>query len=152
MWDACLMFICLTLSGAGVWRLSEQRGGGGLFHPPSVNQRQHYDCPKNGFQPHISPRLRCFNRKITKKLFATCVTRHLFWFVIFTSSCSLQGIVGKKRDHRILDPLIFSGKIRKNTKSQEKYFLGKVFRKVRKNTLKNQEKQFRKKFESQEKY
>jgi len=26
-------------------------------------------------------------------------------------------IVGKKRDHRILDPLIFSGKIRKNTKS-----------------------------------
>ena len=26
-------------------------------------------------------------------------------------------IVGKKWDHRILDPLIFSGKIRKNTKS-----------------------------------
>ena len=29
----------------------------------------------------------------------------------------LQAIVGKKWDHRILDPLFFSGKIRKNTKS-----------------------------------
>ena len=27
----------------------------------------------------------------------------------------LSGIVGKKWDHRILDPLFFSGKIRKNT-------------------------------------
>ena len=45
-------------------------------------------------------------------------------------------IVGKKRDHGILDPMIFSGKIRKNRKSQEKYFIGKVFRKLRKNTKK----------------
>ena len=30
------------------------------------------------------------------------------------------GIVGKKRDHRILDPLFFSGKIRKNRKNSEK--------------------------------
>ena len=29
-------------------------------------------------------------------------------------------IVGKKRDHRILDPLFFSGKIRKNRKNSEK--------------------------------
>ena len=46
------------------------------------------------------------------------------------------GSVGKKRDHMILDPLIFSGKIRKNRKSQEEYFVGKVFRKLRKNTKK----------------
>ena len=65
---------------------------------------------------------------------------------------SFLAIFGKKWDLGILDPMIFSGKIRKNTKSQEKYFLGKVFRKVRKNTSKSQEKQFRKKFESQEKY
>ena len=44
-----------------------------------------------------------------------------------------QSIVGKKRDHRILDPLIFSGKIRKNTKNPEKCFLGKFFRKYEKN-------------------
>ena len=40
---------------------------------------------QNGCQPHISPRLRCFYRKMTKKLFATCIKRHLFWFVIFPS-------------------------------------------------------------------
>ena len=42
-------------------------------------------------QPHISPRLRCFNRKITQKLCATCITRHLFWLVISPSCCSRQG-------------------------------------------------------------
>ena len=47
--------------------------------------------PKNGSQPHISPRLRCFNRKITQKLCATCITGHLFWLVISPSCCSRQG-------------------------------------------------------------
>ena len=37
------------------------------------------------------PRLRCFNRKITNKLCATCITGHLFWLVIFPSCCSRQG-------------------------------------------------------------
>ena len=32
--------------------------------------------------------------------------------------------------------MIFSGKIRKNRKSKEKYFVGKVFQKLRKNTKK----------------
>ena len=32
--------------------------------------------------------------------------------------------------------MIFSGKIRKNRKSSEKYFVGKFFRKLRKNTKK----------------
>merc|ERR1712213_189490 len=41
----------------------------------------------------------------------------------------LPGIVGKKRDHRILDPLFFSGKIRKNRKNSEK------LKKIRKNTF-----------------
>ena len=40
---------------------------------------------------HISPWLRCFNRKITKKLHATCKTRHLFWLVIFPPCYSRQG-------------------------------------------------------------
>jgi len=49
---------------------------------------------------------------------------------MFHTSC----IVGKKRDHGILDPMIFLGKIRKNRKSSEKYFEGKFFRKLRKDT------------------
>jgi len=52
-------------------------------------------------------------------------------------------IVGKKRDPRIQDPVIFSGKIRKNRKKSEKYFFPKKrekLEKIRKNTLKNFEK------------
>ena len=63
------------------------------------------------------------------------------------SAWFLADIVGKKRDHRILDPLIFSGKIRKNRKNPEKYFLGKFFRKYEKNSEKyekNSEKYFEK--------
>ena len=40
-------------------------------------------------QPHISPRPRCPNRKISKKLLAICLTCHQFWFVFFPSCCSL---------------------------------------------------------------
>ena len=36
------------------------------------------------------------------------------------SEVDTAAIVGKKRDHRILDPLFFSGKIRKNRKNSEK--------------------------------
>ena len=50
------------------------------------------------------------------------------------------GIVGKKRDHRILDPLFFSGKIRKNRKNSEKYFFPKKLGKIRKNSEKYFEK------------
>ena len=45
---------------------------------------------KNGSQPRISPRLRCFNWKITQKLCATCITRHLVRH-FFPSYCSRQG-------------------------------------------------------------
>jgi len=45
-------------------------------------------------------------------------------------------IVGKTRDLGILDPIIFSGKIRKNRKKSEKYSLGEVFKKNWKNTKK----------------
>merc|ERR1712074_454435 len=45
-------------------------------------------------------------------------------------------IVGKKRDHGILDPMIFSGKIRKNRINSEKYCVGEVFQKIWKNTKK----------------
>ena len=43
----------------------------------------------------------------------------IFLFSVRTHILNSNGvcIVGKKWDHRILDPLIFSGKIRKNTKS-----------------------------------
>ena len=58
-------------------------------------------------------------------------------------------IVGKKRDLGILDPMIFSGKIRKNTKNQDKYFVGEVEKKLR--IRKNTEKQ-EKYSEKQEKY
>ena len=80
----------LTLSDAGVWRL--YLGGGGAANaPPTVRSTCGTFWPKNGSQPHISPRLRCFNRKITQKLCATCITRHLFWLVISPSCCSRQG-------------------------------------------------------------
>ena len=59
--------------------------------PPTVRSTCGTFWPKNGSQPHISPRLRCFNRKITQKLCATCITRHLFWLVISPSCCSRQG-------------------------------------------------------------
>ena len=49
------------------------------------------DCLKNGSQPHISPILRCFNRKITKKLRATGITSRLFWSVSLPSCGSRQG-------------------------------------------------------------
>ena len=48
----------------------------------------------------------------------------------------MADIVGKKRDLRMLDPMIFSGKIRKNRKSLEKYFVSKFFGKLRKDTKK----------------
>ena len=50
------------------------------------------------------------------------------------------GIVGKERDHRILDPLFFG----KNRKNSEKYFgkFGKILWKNRKNTPENLEKYF----------
>ena len=50
----------------------------------------HCACPKNDSHPHISPRLRCFNREIPQKLCATCWTLHLFWLVISSSWSSLQ--------------------------------------------------------------
>ena len=68
-----------TLSGAG-WQTA-----------PTVRSTCGTFWPKNSSQPHISPRLRCFNRKITQKLCATCITRHLFWLVISPSCCSRQG-------------------------------------------------------------
>ena len=89
-------------------------------------------------------------------------------FLTFTTRPGrLATIVGKKRDPRIQDPVIFSGKIRKNRKNSEKQKkFGKIlffqktqekFEKIWKNTLKNlentlknSEKQ-RKKFENQEK-
>ena len=42
-------------------------------------------------QPHISSKLRSPNRKVTKKLLATCLTCHLFWFIYILSYCSRQG-------------------------------------------------------------
>ena len=59
--------------------------------PPTIQSTCSTFWPKNGTQPHYSPRLRCFNRKITKKLHATCKTRHLFWLVIFPPCNSRQG-------------------------------------------------------------
>ena len=68
-------------------------------------------------------------------------------------------IVGKKRDLGILDPMIFSckirknaPKIRKNTEQSEKYYanqekyvkFGQIFRQIRKNAPENQEKYSRK--------
>ena len=67
----------------------QMRGSGDT--PPTVRSTCGTFWPKNGSQPHISPRLRCFNRKITQKLCATCITRHLFWLVISPSCCSRQG-------------------------------------------------------------
>merc|ERR1712243_333077 len=49
-------------------------------------------------------------------------------------------IVGKKRDPRIQDPVIFSSKIRKNRKNSEKYFFPKNLGKIRKNSEKYFEK------------
>ena len=73
-------------SGDFIWG-----GGGAANAPPTVRSTCGTFWPKNGSQPHISPRLRCFNRKITQKLCATCITRHLFWLVISPSCCSRQG-------------------------------------------------------------
>merc|ERR1712074_213091 len=52
-------------------------------------------------------------------------------------------IVGKKRDHGILDPMIFSGKIRKNRINSEKYCVGEVFQIIWKN-IKNSRKNTKK--------
>jgi len=66
---------------------------------------------------------------------------------------TMLSIVRKKRDHRILDPLIFwakfgkKEKIWKNRRNSEKYFLGKFFWKIRKKIgkyEKNSEKYFEK--------
>ena len=89
-WKMGNFALYLTLSDAGVWRLYLVRGGAANA-PPTVRSTCGTFWPKNGSQPHISPRLRCFNRKITQKLCATCITRHLFWLVISPSCCSRQG-------------------------------------------------------------
>ena len=47
-----------------------------IFCPPTIRSTCGTLWPKNGSQHHISPRLRCFNRKITNKLCTTCITRH----------------------------------------------------------------------------
>ena len=57
--------------------------------------REHALCQKI-HESKLSKKIICIpgnagTAKIAKKLFATCVTRHLFWFVIFPSSCSQQG-------------------------------------------------------------
>ena len=89
-WVKIKKVLQLPLSDAGVWRLYLGRGGAANA-PPTVRSTCGTFWPKNGSQPHISPRLRCFNRKITQKLCATCITRHLFWLVISPSCCSRQG-------------------------------------------------------------
>ena len=68
-----------------------------------------------------------------------------------TSSSHPTSIVGKKQDLGILDPVIFSGKIRKNRKKSEKYFLGKFFRKYEKKS-ENYEKNSEKYEKNSEKY
>ena len=67
----------LTLSDAGVWRLNDRRGGGAVSAPPPF--QAYFALFDQIFftQPHISPRLRCPNRQITKKFLATCLTCHL---------------------------------------------------------------------------
>ena len=89
-WEKCYkkcLEKCLNLSGAGVWRLSEQPEK----HPSPFETRLALFDRIFFSQPHISPRLRCPNRKITKKLLATCLTCHLFWLVFFPSCCPRQG-------------------------------------------------------------
>ena len=66
------------------------------------------------------------------------ITYRVFFFDwSHPKSLCLIGIVGKKRDHGILAPMIFSGKIRKNRINSEKYCVGEVFQKNWKNTKKS---------------
>merc|ERR1712121_560581 len=64
------------------------------------------------------------------------------------------GIVGKKRDFGILDPVIFSGKIRKNRKNSEKYFqkFGKILVKPKKRSSLKFGEKIRKNTENSKKY
>ena len=87
-----VLLLCrlITLSGQGSGDLIWGEGRGWKI-PPLTESTLALPLPKNGPQPHISPRQRCFNRKTTKKLRVTCITRRLFWSVISTSCCSRQG-------------------------------------------------------------
>ena len=80
----------LTLSDAGVWRLNRGRGGAPKAPPPIRGTFSTPD-PKNGSQPHNSPRLRCYNIKRPQKLRAMCWNWQLFVPVILPSYCSRQG-------------------------------------------------------------
>ena len=61
--------------------------------------------------------LRSAKNKENNEIFANLKRELLKIFTYYTPS---RGIVGKKRDPRIQDPVIFSGKIRKNRKNSEK--------------------------------
>ena len=75
--SVCVTGTVLTLSDAGVWRLNLGRGGDPKAPPPIRGTFSTPD-PKNGSQPHNSPRLRCYNIKRTQKLHATCWKWQLF--------------------------------------------------------------------------
>ena len=66
-------------------------GGGAESAPPPIWGTFSTLDPKNGSQPQNSPRLRCYNIKRTKKLFATCCNWHLYVLIILASYCSRQG-------------------------------------------------------------
>ena len=86
----------------------------------------------------------CILRSSVAKLFLSRFCRFFETEKKNPQTVSLLECMG---DHRILDTLIFRAKFGKIEKKSEKYFLGKFFRKlrkntknIRKNTLKNSEK------------
>ena len=65
-------------------------GGGAPKAPPPIRGTFSTPDPKNGSQPHNSPRLRCYNIKRTQKLHAMCWNWQIFLSIRDCRDCKSE--------------------------------------------------------------